>query len=123
MKMRLYAAAATLLALVIAGARPTTADEGMWTFDNPPLKLLKDKYNFTPATQWLDHIRLSSVRFNDGGSGKVVREFGQQFHSSHPTRQNGRDVSQGTMHIRLAGSANQFTSVVSEESMECSFVF
>lgn len=31
--------------------------------------------------------------------------------------------SQGTMHIRLAGSANQFTSVVSEKSMECSFVF
>ena len=55
-----------------AGARPSAADEGMWTFDNPPLKQLKDKYNFTPTTQWLDHIRLSSVRFNDGGSGSFV---------------------------------------------------
>src|SRR5207247_9450784 len=52
------------------------ADEGMWTFDNPPVKQLKDKYNFTPAEQWLDHIRLSSVRFNDGGSGSFVSPNG-----------------------------------------------
>jgi hypothetical protein len=44
----------------------------MWTFDNMPMKQLQDKYNFTPTTQWLDHIRLSSVRFNDGGSGSFV---------------------------------------------------
>ena len=30
----------------VPNARP---EEGMWTFDNPPLKLWKDKYGFTPA--------------------------------------------------------------------------
>ncbi len=35
------------------------AEEGMWTFDNPPLKQLKEKYNFTPTKEWLDHVRLS----------------------------------------------------------------
>ncbi|MGB6687856.1 MAG: hypothetical protein WBE76_08440 [Terracidiphilus sp.] len=44
----------------------------MWTFDNPPLKLLKEKYNFVPTQAWLDHLRLSSVRLIDGGSGSSV---------------------------------------------------
>ena len=58
-----------LLALVILGVSTAGfADEGMWTFDNPPLQQLKDRYGFTPTQQWLDHIRLSSIRFNDGYS-------------------------------------------------------
>src|SRR6266700_719187 len=83
MKMRLYLAIVTLLVLVLAGARHSAADEGMWTFDNPPLKQLKDKYNFTPTTQWLDHIRLSSVRFNDGGSGSFVSPNGMVITNHH----------------------------------------
>ena len=61
MKIRVYLPVLMLIVLALAGARPSAADEGMWTFDNPPLQQLKDKYNFTPTTQWLDHIRLSSV--------------------------------------------------------------
>src|SRR5712691_2843652 len=72
MKIRSCVSVLFLLLLASTGAMTSAADEGMWTFDNPPLKQLKDKYNFTPATQWLDHIRLSSVRFNDGGSGSFV---------------------------------------------------
>jgi hypothetical protein len=59
------------------------ADEGMWTFDNPPLKLLKEKYNFTPTQQWLDHLRLSSVRLNDGGSGSFVSAHGLLLTNHH----------------------------------------
>ena len=83
MKMRLYVPIVMLLVLGLAGARPSAADEGMWTFDNPPLKLLKDKYNFTPSAQWLDHIRLSSVRFNDGGSGSFVSPNGMVITNHH----------------------------------------
>jgi hypothetical protein len=56
------------LAALILTSTLSLADEGMWTFDNPPLKQLKDKYNFTPSKAWLDHIRLASVRLNDGGT-------------------------------------------------------
>ena len=28
---------------------PAKADEGMWTFDNPPLAQLQEKYGFTPT--------------------------------------------------------------------------
>jgi hypothetical protein len=62
------------------------ADEGMWTFDNPPLKLLKDKYNFVPTEQWLDHVRLSSVRLNDGGSGSFVSPHGLLLTNHHVAR-------------------------------------
>src|SRR5258706_11350871 len=83
MKMRLYLTIVTLLLLALAGAKPSAAEEGMWTFDNPPVQLLKDKYNFTPTAQWLDHIRLSSVRFNDGGSGSFVSPNGMVITNHH----------------------------------------
>lgn len=51
---------------------PAGAEEGMWTFDNPPAKQIQAKYGFALAPQWLEHVRLSSVRFNDGGSGSFV---------------------------------------------------
>ena len=45
------------------------ADEGMWTFDNPPLKQWKEKYGFEPSREWLDHARLSTVRLSEGAGG------------------------------------------------------
>ncbi|HLY60534.1 MAG TPA: S46 family peptidase [Terriglobia bacterium] len=59
------------------------ADEGMWTFDNPPTKLLQERYGFNPTPEWLDHVRLSSVRFNDGGSGSFVSPHGLALTNHH----------------------------------------
>ena len=59
------------------------ADEGMWTFDNPPAKELQARYGFTPTQDWLDHVRLSSVRFNDGGSGSFVSRHGLALTNHH----------------------------------------
>ena len=30
------------------------ADEGLWLFNNPPRKILKDRYGFDPTDQWLE---------------------------------------------------------------------
>jgi len=81
MKVRVHWVFVLALLLVFAGSTP--ADEGMWTFDNPPLKQLKEKYNFTPTQEWLDHIRLSSVRFNDGGSGSFISPNGLVITNHH----------------------------------------
>jgi hypothetical protein len=62
------------------------ADEGMWTFDNPPVKQLESKYKFTPTQQWLDHVRLSSVRMNDGGSASFVSAHGLLLTNHHVAR-------------------------------------
>jgi hypothetical protein len=52
------------------------ADEGMWTFDSPPIAQLREKYGFVPTAAWLEHLRSASVRFNDGGSGSFVSSRG-----------------------------------------------
>jgi hypothetical protein len=65
------------------GVAPALADEGMWTFDNPPTKQLQERYSFTPTETWLDHVRLSSVRFNDGGSGSFVSPHGLALTNHH----------------------------------------
>jgi hypothetical protein len=73
-------------AFVLAAAPAIHAEEGMWTFDNPPLKQLAAKYNFHPTQAWLDHIRLSSVRLNDGGSGSFVSSDGLLLTNHHVAR-------------------------------------
>ncbi len=75
-----------VLLIVIAGAGVCArawADEGMWTFDNPPLAQLRERYGFTPTQDWLDHIRLASVRFSDGGSGAFVSPNGLVLTNHH----------------------------------------
>lgn len=77
----------TLLSVVMfAAGYESSAEEGMWTFDNPPIKLLKENYGFPPTQPWLDHLRLSSVRLNDGGSGSFVSSNGLLLTNHHVAR-------------------------------------
>ena len=52
------------------------ADEGMWTFNNVPRAEIKKKYGFEVTDEWLNKVRLASVRFNNGGSGSFVSANG-----------------------------------------------
>src|SRR6202035_4378117 len=67
----------------LGAAAPVQADEGMWLFNNPPLKQLKEKYQFEPTQQWLEHLQKSSVRFNSGGSGSFVSANGLVITNHH----------------------------------------
>ena len=60
-----------LLSILVVGAS-ARADEGMWTYNNFPKDKVKAKYGFEPSDAWLDHVRLASVRFNNGGSASFV---------------------------------------------------
>jgi hypothetical protein len=60
-----------------------SADQGMWLFNAPPLKQLKEKYHFEPAPQWLEHLQKASVRFNSGGSGSFVSPNGLVITNHH----------------------------------------
>jgi Peptidase S46 len=75
----------SLFALITlyAGLSSVLADEGMWLFNNPPLKQFKEKYQFEPAPQWLEHLQKSSVRFNSGGSGSFVSANGLVITNHH----------------------------------------
>ena len=74
------------VAITVMSGIGAVAEEGMWTFDNPPVKLLKQKYGFVPTQAWLDHVRLSSVRLNDGGSGSFVSADGLLLTNHHVAR-------------------------------------
>src|SRR2546423_15408214 len=63
-------------AMLLVTAISSRADEGMWLFNNPPLKQLKEKYQFEPTPQWLEHLQKASVRFNSGGSGSFISPNG-----------------------------------------------
>src|SRR6202165_4047971 len=79
----------TFTALLLAVSRLAVfelrvqADEGMWTFDNPPLTQLREKYGFTPTPAWLDHLRLASIRLEDGVSGSFVSPRGLLLTNHH----------------------------------------
>ena len=73
----------TALAVMDLFSNPSRADEGMWLFNNPPRKLLKEKYQFDPSDDWLAHVQKSSVRFNSGGSGSFVSSDGLVMTNHH----------------------------------------
>ncbi len=62
------------------------ADEGMWLYNKAPKDQIKKDYNFTITDPWLEHLRLGSVRFNNGGSGSFVSEDGLAFTNHHVGR-------------------------------------
>ncbi len=64
-----------LILSILSFALSVAADEGMWTFDNPPLKQWKERYGFEPSKEWMDKIRLASVKL-PGASGGFVSPNG-----------------------------------------------
>ena len=74
---------AVLLTFAFVFSALATADEGMWLYSAAPKGKIKAKYGFEVTQAWLDHVRLSSVRFNNGGSGSFVSPDGLTFTNHH----------------------------------------
>jgi hypothetical protein len=64
------------LGLALFVGTPVQSDEGMWLLNDPPRKLLKEKYHFDLTDDWLQRAQRASVRFNSGGSGGFVSPDG-----------------------------------------------
>src|SRR5437868_5936101 len=73
----------SVLLFIIGMTISVRADEGMWLFNAPPLKQLREKYQFEPTPQWLEHLKKASVRFNSGGSGSFVSANGLVITNHH----------------------------------------
>jgi len=87
----------------------------MWTFDNPPLKQLKERFQFEPTKEWLEHARLSSVRINDGGSGSFVSPNGLVMTNHHVAE--GQLAKLSTEQRNLAETG--FYARTQEEELRC----
>ncbi|HTC79077.1 MAG TPA: S46 family peptidase, partial [Terriglobales bacterium] len=80
--------------LFISLSAAGVADEGNWLFNAPPLAQIKAKYGFALTPEWLDHIRLAAVRFDNGGSGAFVSSDGLTITNHHLAQ----DCLQGLSH-------------------------
>jgi Peptidase S46 len=73
----------TLIVIFPPASTPLHADEGLWLYNHFPAKQVQNKYGFLPTQEWLDHLQLGSVRFNNGGSGSFVSANGLTFTNHH----------------------------------------
>ena len=68
---------------LVPDASLTHGDEGMYLFNDLPVDLLKARHGFDADEAWADHLRLSSVRFNSGGSGSFISSNGLVLTNHH----------------------------------------
>ncbi len=68
------------------------ADEGMWTFDNIPAKVIKAKYGVELDAAWLKRLQLATLRF-PGGTGAFVSADGLVVTNHHVGRSAIAQVS------------------------------
>lgn len=72
----------------------------MWTFEYPPLDYLEATYGFRPTQEWLEDVRLSSMRITNACSSGFVSEDGLLLTNHHcvdgileSIQQEGEDIA------------------------------
>jgi hypothetical protein len=69
--------------IILLSLATLRADEGMWTYNHFPFDKVRAKYGFAPSQEWLDHVRLSSVRLAEGCSASLVSSNGLVLTNNH----------------------------------------
>jgi peptidase S46-like protein len=91
------------LAVALTLVAPACADEGMWTFDAFPSARVEKAYGFAPDRDWLDHVRLSSVRLARGCSASFVSPLGLVQTNHHCAQGCIEQLSTATSDLVAAG--------------------
>src|SRR5688572_17052236 len=103
---------ATLAALA---ALPAAADEGMWTFENPPAAAIEQKYGARLDGAWLNRVREATVRLETGCTGSFISGDGLILTNHHCAEEcivqnssEGNDLN-----------ANGFLAGTREKELQC----
>jgi len=83
----------SLLLLLLLGAAPALADEGMWLPNDFPSARVQAAYGFAPSQQWLDRVRLGAVKLSNGCSASFVSTAGLVMTNHHCARECVQDLS------------------------------
>jgi len=104
-----------LVLACFANAGQATADEGMWLFNEFPFERFEQAYGFRPSQEWLDHVRLSSVRFGNGGSGSFVSADGLALTNHHVAADCVQKLSSADRDLMTEG----FVAATPEQELPC----
>jgi len=125
---RLVSAALLLLGLtravpaqdnLLAGEYPGLETGKMWTFDVPPRDYWAKRYNFTSSDQWLEHVRLSALRYGNGCTASFVSADGLVMTNHHCARACIESVTRPGEDFLTNG----FYAVKREEERSCAGLF
>jgi len=93
---------------------PLSADEGMWPYNLVPKDYIAKKYNFKVTDEWLEHLRLASVRFG-GASASFVSPDGLVLTNHHVGRGAIQNLSTAEKNLIKTG----FYAKTREEELKC----
>ena len=91
----------------------------MWTFENPPLEYWSSTYGFEATAEWLEHVRLASVRFGEICSASFVSPNGLVMTNHHCARDCAEAVSSAQTDYVETG----FYAATREEELVCPELF
>ncbi len=87
----------------------------MWTYDAFPSEAVKKAYGFAPSQEWLDAVRLASVRLAGGCSASFVSPDGLVMTNHHCVRGCIEDLSSPTRDLLATG----FYAKEAKEELRC----
>jgi hypothetical protein len=113
--MRKFRRMAISLVLLVAGATMLAADDGIWLFNQFPKQTVKQKYGFDVTDQFLDRMRIGTVRFYGIASGSFVSSSGLLFTNHHVASECIQQIS-SKEHDYMA---NGFSARTEAEEPKC----
>ena len=79
---------------ILPAVEPGRFDAGkMWTFENPPLDYFQQEYGFRPSAEWLEQVRLATLRLPNC-TASFVSPSGLVMSNHHCARESATAVSQ-----------------------------